>query len=166
MTTLVPKAWLSGGITILLKNRFSAIDIPSRIAHWILSPGGPKGLSRDLSRTLTQAAEQLLSSQLTPVEVRAVCRASVARLHRLPTSDRTEICNHLQLLDRLVPLLGRAGRRFDNLSPAMRRRCLQACERSRWPVLSEGQAKLRHLVQMAYMECPEVWPAPGEAFAS
>src|ERR1700722_19231841 len=116
-------------------------------------------MSPALSRVLAQATEQLLSRHLTFVERRAVVQTAVARLQRSPLLEQRELCDHLDLLDRFIPVLGRLGRRFENLSPESRRKCLQACERSRWSVFSEGHAKLRHLVQMAYMECPEAWPS-------
>jgi hypothetical protein len=133
----------------------SVLDSPSR---WLLRRGRPADLSPALSRVLGQATEQLLSRHLTFVERRAVFQAALERLRRSPPLEQRELCDHLDLLDRFVPLLGRLGRRFETLSPESRRKCLQACERSRWSVLSEGHAKLRHLVQMAYMECPEAWP--------
>src|SRR5581483_2207127 len=94
----------------------------------------------------------------TSDERRAVFRAALVRFHRTPVSEQHAICAHLGRLDRLVPLVGRFGRRFTNLSPEARRKCLQACERSRWPPLAEGHAQLSHLVQMAFMECTGVWP--------
>jgi len=134
----------------------SLLDSPSR---WLLRRGRRVDLSPDLSRVLAQATEQLLSRHLTFVERRAIFHTALTRLQRRPLVVQRQLCDYLDLLDRFVPLLGRLGRRFEHLSPESRRKCLQACERSRWSVLSEGHAKLRHLVQMAYMECPEAWPS-------
>ncbi len=131
------------------------LDSPSR---WLLRHGRRSELSPDLTSVLALASEQLLSRHLTFIERRAVLAIALSRLQRAPPQEQRQLCDHLDLLDRFVPLLGRLGRRFGNLSPESRRKCLQACERSRWSVLSEGHARLRHLVQMAHMECPEAWP--------
>jgi hypothetical protein len=131
------------------------LDTPSR---WLLRRGRRAELSSDLTRVFAQASELLLSGHLTIVEKRAVLHTALASLQGAAPLEQRAICDHLDLLDRFVPLLGRLGRRFENLSPEARRKCLVACERSRWSVLSEGHARLRHLVQMAYMECPEAWP--------
>jgi hypothetical protein len=138
----------------------SLLDSPSR---WLLRRGRRAELSPALSRVLGHATGELLSRHLTFMEKRAIFQAALVRLHRSPLLEQRELCDHLELLDRFVPLLARLGRRFENLSPDSRRKCLQACERSRWSVLSEGHARLRHLVQMAYMECPEAWPVSKPA---
>jgi hypothetical protein len=118
----------------------------------------PPDLSAQLAQVLAAAAEQLLSARLTLGERHAIFQAALERFRRSSPAEQRVICAHLDHLDRLVPLVGRFGRRFMSLSPNARRRCLQACERSRWAALAEGHAQLRHLVQMAFMECAAVWP--------
>lgn len=120
-------------------------------------------LSRELMDVLAAAADQLLSARLTFSERRAVFLAAQERLRSSPPAERRAILAHLDRLDRLVPLLGRFGRRFHNLPAEGRRKCLQACERSRWAILADGHGQLRHLVQMAFMQCTEVWPAVPSA---
>ena len=134
----------------------------SLIWSWVLRQRGRGGLSPELSRTLVAASEALLSQALHPEEVRAICRAAAGRLYQLPAAERSEICGHLELLEKLVPILARVGRGFSALSLESRVKCIQGCERSRWPMLGQGHAKLRHLVLMAYMECPEAWPKAAE----
>ena len=131
---------------------------PSLVWGWVLRQRGRGGLSTELSATLIAAAEVLLSPELKPIEVKAICRAAAARLYQLPTADRAEICGHLEMLEKLVPLLPRVGRGFSGLSLDARRKCILGCERSLLPLVSHGHAKLRHLVLMAYMHCPEAWP--------
>jgi hypothetical protein len=131
----------------------------SLLWSWVLRQRGRGGLSNELSSTLVAAGEVLLSPQLKPSEVKAICRAAAGRLYQLPASERSEICGHLEVLERLVPLLARVGRGFSTLSLASRRKCIQACERSMLPLMSHGHSKLRHLVLMAYMSCNEAWPA-------
>ncbi len=135
----------------------------SLIWSWVLRQRGRAGLSPELSQTLVAASEALLSEALRPDEIRSICRAAASRLYQLPAAERSEICGHLELLEKLVPLLARTGRSFSALPLEARRKCIQGCERSRWPMLGQGHAKLRHLVLMAYMECPEAWPKAVEA---
>ena len=127
--------------------------------NWLLRKRGRVGLSAELSRTLAGAAELILSAQLTPREVRAVCRTAAQRLYQLPEAERSAICGHLELVERLVPLLSRTGRSFSALSVEGRRKCIQGCEKSWWPLLNRGHAQLRHLILMAYMDCHEAWPS-------
>ena len=134
-------------------------DSPSR---WLSRQGTEEGLSPELTRVFAEATERLLAPHLTFPEKQAVLRTALARLRRAPHAEQREIADHLRLLDRLVPLLCRLGRRFGNLSPEARRKCLLVCERSRWTTLSAGHAKLRHLVQSAYLECPELWARAEE----
>lgn len=147
-----------GGVVRLFTSVLdNLLDSPSSALRWLMQRRGRQGLSVGLARVLAAASEPMLSTHLTLLERRAVLQTIHDRLQRASAAERRAICAHLDLLDRLIPLLGRFGSRFEDLSPEARRKCLRACERSRWSVLSEGQAKLRHLVQMGFMECSAVW---------
>ncbi len=123
-----------------------------------LRPG--RGLSASGAQALTSAVEALVPTGMAEKEMPAVVRRAQHHLYTLAPPDRGDLCAFLDLLERLVPLLGGRLERFSRLPLAARRRCLSACERSSLEVLAQGHAALRHLALVAFMEAPEVWPAP------
>lgn len=121
-----------------------------------LRPGA--GLSSAGAHALSGAVAALVPAGAEGGDLHAVVLRAQQHLYTLRPKDRRDLCAYLDLLEHVLPALTRTGLRFSGLSLEARRRCLAACERSSVGLFVTGHAALRHLVLLAFMETPEVWP--------
>ncbi len=133
---------------------------------------GSRGLSAAGARALAASVECLVPRPELPSgagpaarvptgeQLRAITFRAQAQLYTLAPRDRRDLCAFLDLLEHAVPILAGAGLRFSRLGLSARGRCLALCERSSFGLLATGHAAVRHLALVAFMESPEIWPAP------